>query len=55
MLRRLHGYRIEVLPSVRHAEIFQISTIQEPLTRPSVKLDRDERMSINFALQLLQL
>ena len=39
-----HGQRIEVLPNLRHAGIFQISTIQEPLTRPGVKLD--EKMSI---------
>ena len=39
-----HGQRIEVLPNLRHAGIFHISTIQEPLTRPAVKLD--EKMSI---------
>ena len=41
---RYSTVRIEVLPNLRHAEIFQISTIQKPLTRPGVKLD--EKMSI---------
>ena len=36
--------RIEVLPNLRQAGIFQISTIQKPLTRPGVKLDK--KMSI---------
>ena len=36
--------RVEVLPNLRQAGIFQISTIQKPLTRPGVKLDK--KMSI---------
>ena len=39
--------RLEVLPNLRHVRVFQISTMvnlgigfQEPLTRPSVKLDQ---------------
>ena len=41
---RYSTVRIEVLPNLRHAGIFQISTIQKPLTRPGVELD--EKMSI---------
>ena len=41
---RYSTVRIEVLPNSRHAGIFQISTIQKPLTHPGVKLD--EKMSI---------
>ena len=43
--------RLEVSPNVRHAGVFQTSTMvnlgivfQEPLTRPDIKLD--EKMSI---------